>query len=129
VPLSLRRTLLMALKGVPLRVPITLTFFSSKSFLPYKNEIVERLLSSWKMVHHQYICRPVQAFLRAHFGDDWVISRSILTAWPPCSPDLNPCDFWLWGFLKDRVYGGNKQTSASIDFVFGIVIHMGRKCF
>jgi len=24
--------------------------------------------------------------------------------WPPYSPDLNPCDFWLWGFLKDAVY-------------------------
>jgi len=24
--------------------------------------------------------------------------------WPPYSPDLNPCDFYLWGFLKDEVY-------------------------
>ena len=24
--------------------------------------------------------------------------------WPPYSPDLNPCDFFLWGFLKDNVY-------------------------
>jgi len=24
--------------------------------------------------------------------------------WPPYSPDLNPCDFFLWGYLKDRVY-------------------------
>lgn len=24
--------------------------------------------------------------------------------WPPNSPDLNPCDFYLWGKLKDRVY-------------------------
>ena len=24
--------------------------------------------------------------------------------WPPRSPDLNPCDFFLWGYLKDRVY-------------------------
>jgi hypothetical protein len=21
-------------------------------------------------------------------------------SWPPLSPDLNPCDFFLWGFLK-----------------------------
>ncbi|XP_031330713.1 uncharacterized protein LOC116161496 [Photinus pyralis] len=25
-------------------------------------------------------------------------------AWPPRSPDLTPCDFYLWGFIKDRVY-------------------------
>ena len=24
--------------------------------------------------------------------------------WPAYSPDLNPCDFFLWGFLKDNVY-------------------------
>ena len=24
--------------------------------------------------------------------------------WPPYSPDLNPCDFYLWGYLKSRVY-------------------------
>ena len=25
-------------------------------------------------------------------------------AWPPRSPDLMPCDFYLWGFVKGRVY-------------------------
>jgi hypothetical protein len=24
--------------------------------------------------------------------------------WPPHSPDLTPCDFWLWGMVKERVY-------------------------
>ena len=24
--------------------------------------------------------------------------------WPPQSPDLNPCDFYLWGYLKSVVY-------------------------
>ena len=24
--------------------------------------------------------------------------------WPPRSPDLNPCDFYLWGYLKSKVY-------------------------
>jgi hypothetical protein len=26
-----------------------------------------------------------------------------LMRWPPLSPDLTPCDFLLWGFIKDRV--------------------------
>jgi histone-lysine N-methyltransferase SETMAR len=30
--------------------------------------------------------------------------------WPPYSPDLNPCDFFLWGHLKDRVYQPPPQT-------------------
>jgi len=24
--------------------------------------------------------------------------------WPPRSPDLTPCDLFLWGFVKDSVY-------------------------
>ncbi|GFX44290.1 uncharacterized protein TNCV_4376781 [Trichonephila clavipes] len=25
-------------------------------------------------------------------------------AWPPRSPDLNPCDYWFWGYLKSQVH-------------------------
>ncbi|CAK1591148.1 unnamed protein product [Parnassius mnemosyne] len=32
--------------------------------------------------------------------------------WPPRSPDLTPCDFFLWGYLKSRVYL-NKPTTIS----------------
>ncbi|GBM05965.1 hypothetical protein AVEN_80559-1 [Araneus ventricosus] len=70
------RTLLMALKCVPLKLAVTETFFSS----------------------------------RAHFADDRAISRSFPTAWPSRSRDLNPCDFWLWGFPKYRVFGGSIWT-------------------
>ena len=24
--------------------------------------------------------------------------------WAPYSPDCNPCDFFLWGYLKEKVY-------------------------
>ena len=30
--------------------------------------------------------------------------------WPPYSPDINPCDFYLWGHLKDRVYRTPPRT-------------------
>ncbi|GFW73585.1 uncharacterized protein TNCV_1540401 [Trichonephila clavipes] len=38
--------------------------------------------------------------LKHHFTDERVISRQFLHLWPPRSPDLNPCDFWLWGHLR-----------------------------
>jgi hypothetical protein len=37
------------------------------------------------------------------FGDR-IISSGI---WPARLPDLNPCDFFFWGCLKDRVYSSN----------------------
>jgi len=27
-----------------------------------------------------------------------------LMRWPPRSPDLTPCDFFFWGFVKDAVF-------------------------
>jgi len=27
-----------------------------------------------------------------------------LHSWPPRSPDMIPCDFLLWGYVKERVY-------------------------
>ena len=27
-----------------------------------------------------------------------------LHSWPPRTPDMTPCDFFLWGYVKERVY-------------------------
>ncbi|GFS92218.1 uncharacterized protein TNCV_1113381 [Trichonephila clavipes] len=47
---------------------------------------------------------PVQAFLIQTFGEDRIVSRRCRYPWTPRSPDLTPADFWLWGYLKSRVY-------------------------
>lgn len=39
-----------------------------------------------------------------------LISRRRNPEWAPHSPDLNPPDFYLWGYLKDRVYKDNPRT-------------------
>ncbi len=33
-----------------------------------------------------------------------VIALYHAVEWPPRSPDLTPCDFFLWGYLKNKVY-------------------------
>jgi hypothetical protein len=40
-----------------------------------------------------------------------LISRGL---WPARSPDLNSCDFYLWGNLKDKVYSNNPQTLVKL---------------
>ncbi|GBM56427.1 hypothetical protein AVEN_56112-1 [Araneus ventricosus] len=57
---------------------------------------------------------PVKQLLNLHFGNDRIISRHFPTAWPPRSPDFNPCDFWLWGYLKDIVHGGPIASLAEL---------------
>ena len=49
------------------------------------------------------IANPVKQLLKRYFGNTWNISRHFPTAWPPRSPDLNPCELWLWRYLKDVV--------------------------
>lgn len=43
-----------------------------------------------------------------------VISRFGDLAWPARSPDLTIPDFFLWGFLKSRVYANKPQTIAAL---------------
>ncbi|GFT37798.1 uncharacterized protein TNCV_4128711 [Trichonephila clavipes] len=57
-----------------------------------------------------HIGAQIKALLSANFGDNRVISRHFPDAWLSPSPDLNPCDFWLWVFLKDRVCRGGIRT-------------------
>ena len=41
----------------------------------------------------------VQTWLNSKFGNKF-IDKDL---WPPRSPDLHPCDFYLWGYLKSVV--------------------------
>ncbi|GBO20463.1 hypothetical protein AVEN_217298-1 [Araneus ventricosus] len=47
---------------------------------------------------------PVKAFLIQKVLEDKIISRRCSFPWPPLSPNLAPADFWLWGYLKPRMY-------------------------
>ncbi|KFM72033.1 hypothetical protein X975_15411, partial [Stegodyphus mimosarum] len=79
----------------------------------------------------------VQQMLRQKFTTERIISRYFPTAWPPRSPDLTPCDFWLWGYLKSKVYQGVVQDLAMLkdnisrtvreipaDMLFSAVVHI-----
>lgn len=45
--------------------------------------------------------------VRTHLDEKFdgrVIGRRGTIEWPPRSPDLSPSDFFLWVYVKDRVY-------------------------
>jgi len=42
---------------------------------------------------------------------DRIISGKSKDTWPPYSPDINPCDYFLWGYLKDKVFAGHFLNS------------------
>jgi len=41
-----------------------------------------------------------------HFGCGW--------SWPPCSPDMNTCDYFFRGYLKYRVYRTSLHTAHKL---------------
>ena len=45
----------------------------------------------------------VRDFLNKTFPNRW-IGRNGPTPWTPRSPDITPLDFFLWCYVKDRVY-------------------------
>lgn len=63
----------------------------------------------WNDVYFQqdgapaHYARLVRDYLDIVFPNRW-IGRKGPIQWPPRSPDLTPLDFFLWGFVKDRVF-------------------------
>ena len=66
-------------------------------------------------VRHGVVGGEHRAFIVEEFIKDGgspvaVISLRGDTVWPPRLPDLTPCDFFLWGYLKAKVYEQRPQT-------------------
>lgn len=56
----------------------------------------------------------VREFLNDSYGNRW-IGRGGPTAWPPRSPDLTPPDFFLWGYIKSKVYIEEPTTAQDME--------------
>lgn len=55
----------------------------------------------------------VRVALNNKFEQRW-IGRGGPIAWPPRSPDLTPCDFFLWGYVKNIVYSQKIRDVAHL---------------
>ena len=60
-----------------------------------------------------HTARKNQAFCKANMAKFW--SKEV---WPPSSPDLNPLDFAVWGFLERAT---NKTSHPSVDALKGVI--------
>jgi hypothetical protein len=57
--------------------------------------------------------RDVTNWLNNHLGNRWTGWHGPVH-WPPRSPDLSILDFFVWGFIHDKVYGQQVQP-ADVD--------------
>lgn len=60
-----------------------------------------------------HTARIVMDFLRSRFPGRLISLRGDLN-WPARSPDLAPCDFFLWGYLKSKVYNDRPRTLEAL---------------
>ena len=56
----------------------------------------------------------VRTWLDQRFPERWMGRGSPTMPWPPRSPDITPCDFFLWGFVKSQVYREPVQDIADL---------------
>lgn len=47
--------------------------------------------------------RAVRDYLDETFPNRWISRRGAIE-WPATSPDLTPLDYFLWGYLKRKIY-------------------------
>lgn len=60
-----------------------------------------------------HTARETMAILNRMFPGR-LISKNADMAYPPRSPDLTVPDFWLWGYLKDKVFANHPQTLEAL---------------
>ncbi|KAJ8942199.1 hypothetical protein NQ318_021086 [Aromia moschata] len=62
-----------------------------------------------------HFARVVREYLNEQFTGRWIgRGNDAPISWPPCSPDLNPCDFFIWGDLKQRVYSVSIENEEQL---------------
>ena len=71
--------------------------------LPYFQEVG----NAWKIFQQDgappHFCLDARRYLDHNLPRGWIGRRGPIE-WPPRSPDLTPCDFFLWGILQEKVY-------------------------
>ena len=86
--------------------------------LKFKQEVVSRNLgvrSAWFMQDGAtcHTAISTRETLKKEFGTR-IISGKTDFPWSPNSPDLNPLDYFLWGYCKDNVYKDSPRTLTEL---------------
>ncbi|CAH2002658.1 unnamed protein product [Acanthoscelides obtectus] len=87
---------------------------TGERYVEFMSEILTNFLDELDLIsrHHLHFqqdgapahnSRGTYHFLSTTFNDQWIGTNGPIP-WPPRSPDLNPLDYFLWGYLKNQIY-------------------------
>ena len=91
----------VTVNGARYRIMLQTFFFPQLKALVGKNKLSQQWYPQDGATAHT--ANNTLDVLRNKFGDRLISLRTEKES-PPYSPDLNPPDFYLWGYLKDKVY-------------------------
>ena len=66
-----------------------------------------------KMAPPPHYCVNARQILNENIPQQWIGRRGHIE-WPARSPDPTVCNFWLWAYLRDRVYQPAGVTFRSV---------------
>jgi len=83
-----------------------------ETLIPYLENVSLRVLRNIMFQQDgapAHYATTIREFLNEQFPGNWIGRRGPVE-WPPRSPDLTPLDFFLWGYLKSKVYISKPQN-------------------
>ncbi|GFY00190.1 uncharacterized protein TNCV_2835471 [Trichonephila clavipes] len=110
--------------------PSTLSFERFGEYLQLPNSDLQARQCLSRIIFMQdgdlpHITRCVKDIFKYHFTEERVISRQFHYMWSPQSPDLNPCDFWLWGHLKQLWHNSPFRTRPTVTISLYVISSTG----
>lgn len=96
---------------------------NSERYLAMLEDEVWPIVSTWDNINDliwmqdgapPHFALIVREWLDRHFPGRW-LGRRGPHEWPARSPDLTPCDFFLWGWAKEEVYRTKPRTLDELE--------------
>lgn len=90
---------------------------TKERYVAILQDIVSPFLSETQYYQHDgappHYSLLARNWLNENLPGRW-IGRRGSQEWPPRSPDLTVMDFWLWAYVKDKVYRRNCRTDVEL---------------
>jgi len=96
---------------------------NAESYLQVLEDYVWPIVSGWENIDElvfmhdgapPHFALSVRTWLDQKLPGRWLGQRG-LQEWPARSPDLTPCDFFLWGCAKEEEYRKKSRTIEQLE--------------
>lgn len=95
-------------------VKINAEYYVNNILKPFLEEDIPKLYPQRNFVFHQDSAPSHRAILTKKFLRSQKVTFLTPEQWLPNSPDCSPCDYFLWGYIKNRLNSRKISTIAGL---------------